>query len=162
VVDDLSLGGGSDSSTAGAGAAPETTSEDAARGQADSGTQDRRGLTDGTRYLALEPQDLSSATLDSDVARVAALEPVLTAGSEVSAEEGRVNTDQSTAPGLAAITACDVPRTRSGDQVVPVRLDGERATLVLRGDAAGTREAQIYSCDDGDVLLATTVVPPAG
>ena len=42
-----------------------------------------------------------------------------------------------------------------------MRLDGERATLVLRGDAAGTREAQIYSCDDGDVLLATTVVPPA-
>lgn len=158
VVDDLSLGGGdSESATA-----PETASGDAAGGQADSGTQERRGLTDGTQYLAREPQDLSSATLDSDVARVAALEPVLTAGPEPSAEEGRVTTDQSTAPGLAEITACDVPRTRSGDQVVPVRLDGERATLVLRGDAAGTREAQIYSCDDGDVLLATTVVPPTG
>ena len=156
VVDDLSLGGGdSESSTAGAGA------EDSAGGQTDSGTQANRRLTDGTQYLALEPQDLSSATLDSDVARVAALGPVLTAGPAAPTEEGRVTTEQSPAPGLAAISACDVPRTRSGDQVVPVRLDAERATLVLRGDATGTREAQIYSCDDGDVLLATTVVPPA-
>jgi len=156
VVDDLSLGGGdSASTTAGAGdSAPETAFGDAAGGA--------RRLTDGTQYLARDRQDLSSATLDSDVARVAALGPVLTAGPAPSAEEGRVTTDQSTAPGLAAITACDVPRTRPGDQVVPVRLDGDRATLVLRGDAAGTREAQIYSCDDGDVVLATTVVPPTG
>lgn len=166
VVDDLSLGGGdSESTTAGAAdhgsAAPETASGDVAGGRVGGETEARRRLTDGTQYLAREPQDLSSATLDSDVARVAGLGPVLTAGPEASAEGGRVPGGESPPRGLVAITACDLPPIRAGDQVVPVRLDGERATLVLRGDAAGAREAQIYSCDDGDVLLASTVVPLA-
>lgn len=166
VVDDLSLGGGdSESATAGAtadhGSAPDAASEDPAGGRVGGEAQDNRQLTEGTQYLAREPQDLSSATLESDVARVAGLGPVLTAGPEVSTEGGRVPGGESSPRGLVAITACDLPPTRSGDQVVPVRLDGERATLVLRGDAYGTREAQIYSCDDGGVLVASTVVPPA-
>ena len=56
--------------------------------------------------------------------------------------------------------ACDLPAVTRGEELVAVRLDGQRATLLFRPDADGQRVAEVYSCDDGDlpVLLSTVDV----
>ena len=114
-------------------------------------------LPGGVQYLAGGRRNVSSATLDRDVARVAALAPVTTSGEGVTSN--RVAPDGRRS-GLAAIAPCAVPATEPGDLVAPVRLDGEPATLVLRRAVDGMREAQIYACDDAGALLASTAVPP--
>ena len=163
VLDDLTQGE-ADQATSGEAAsdaggarelAPEQAPQDSAGGDADA--PKAADAPDGVQYLATERQDVSSSTLDRDVARVAALTPVR------AEREGGLTTD-GTAPEangrtLAAIAPCAMPATRAGDQLAPVRLDGQRATLLLRPADDGTREAQIYSCDDGDDVLASTVVP---
>ena len=54
---------------------------------------------------------------------------------------------------------CEQPDLARGDRLAAVRLDGRRATLVVRKAVDGTRVAEIYSCGDGSDLLAITQVP---
>jgi hypothetical protein len=88
-----------------------------------------------------------SATLDEDLARIAA-------GSRA---RRALTSDTPGTP--AALAPCAVPALADGDRAVPVRFDGDPATLVLRAPAGGTREAQVYACDTGDALLAQGSVP---
>lgn len=55
--------------------------------------------------------------------------------------------------------SCLLPEVGRGDTVVAARLDGRRATLVVRRAEAGVRVAQVYRCGDGRTLLAETEVP---
>ncbi|MFP5252446.1 MAG: hypothetical protein ACLGH4_01445 [Actinomycetes bacterium] len=54
---------------------------------------------------------------------------------------------------------CLLPEVSAGDEVTPARLDGRRATLVLRAARDGVRVADVYWCGDGRTLLARTQVP---
>ena len=90
---------------------------------------------------------LRTTTLDADVRRaVAAL------GSPAKTAEGSDG-------GSARATACARPDVPRGADVVDVRLDGKRATLVLDPPADGARVARIYSCDDPSTPVATRTVP---
>lgn len=154
------IGGGSDSALSGEAASDADAGGDAAgpevapRESTEGGSETLPG---GVQYLAGGRRNVSSATLDRDVARVAALAPVTTSGEGVTSN--RVAPDGRRSD-LAAIAPCAVPATEPGDLVAPVRLDGDPATLVLRRAIDGTREAQIYACDDAGALLASTAVPP--
>lgn len=53
---------------------------------------------------------------------------------------------------------CDPPPLRAGEQLVGVRLDGRRSSLVLGAPAAGERSARIYSCADPGTLVAHAIV----
>lgn len=152
VADDLTLGSsGSEDSMAGdaggdtmarelqeaPGAAQAPSDEDAPKAF-DSGG----GAAAEVRRLPVR-----SATLADDVARIAARPALDRAGSDVSGNAFR------------ALAPCVVPSLSRGAEAVPVRFDGEDATLVLRAPSDGAREAQIYACDTGDTLLAQTTVP---
>jgi hypothetical protein len=50
------------------------------------------------------------------------------------------------------------PIPQPGEQLLGVRLDGRRSTLVLGVERTGRREARVYSCDDPDTPVATTSV----
>ena len=151
----------SDSAAAAPESAPEAAREDSAgdaAGGADAGTL--ASVPDGVLLLAGDRQDVATANLDRDVARVAALAPAPSSREGVTGDRA----DPEEGPGearrrLATIAPCVVPAAEAGDVVAPVRLDGEPATLVLRAAAGGTREAQIYACDDATALLAATTVP---
>lgn len=54
---------------------------------------------------------------------------------------------------------CQQPDLARGDRLAAVRLDGRRATLVVRKAVGGTRVAEIYSCGNGSDRLAITQVP---
>jgi len=56
---------------------------------------------------------------------------------------------------------CDLPPIKHGERLVAVRLGAERATLLFRGEEDGSRQAEVYSCADGDspVLVSTVDVP---
>lgn len=54
---------------------------------------------------------------------------------------------------------CLLPEVGRGDTVLAARLDGRRATLVVRRAEAGSRVAQVYWCGDGRTLLAETEIP---
>ena len=166
VVDDLTGGDSETASTqAASDAAPEAGRElvgpdSGAPGAADEDTGGGSAgapLPAGVVLLTATRQDLGSGTLAADAARVAALGP------EAPAREGVDGGSAGPEPGgrrlLAAVTPCVVPETASGDAVAPVRLDGEPATLVVRGTSGGARVARVYSCDGGDAVLATTTVP---
>ncbi|HET6652438.1 MAG TPA: hypothetical protein VFH10_07350 [Nocardioides sp.] len=150
----------SDSAAAAPESAPEAAREDSAgdaAGGADAGTL--ASVPDGVLLLAGDRQDVATANLDRDVARVAALAPAPSSREGVTGDRA-----DSVEPGearrrLATIAPCVVPAAEAGDVVAPVRLDGEPATLVLQAAAGGTREAQIYACDDATALLAATTVP---
>ena len=154
------IGGGSDTALSGEAASDADAGGDAAgpelapRESTEGGSE---SLPGGVQYLAGGRRNVSSASLDRDVARVAALAPVTTSGEGVTSN--RVAPDGRRSD-LAAIAPCAVPATEPGDLVAPVRLDGEPATLVLRRAVDGTREAQIYACDDAGALHASTAVPP--
>ena len=60
---------------------------------------------------------------------------------------------------LDALAACEQPALDRGDRIAAVRLDGRRATLVVRKGTDGTREAQIYACGDASKLLDATRLP---
>lgn len=53
---------------------------------------------------------------------------------------------------------CSLPDTSRGDRLAAVRLDGKRATLVVRKAVDGTHVAEVYSCADPSRLLALTEV----
>jgi hypothetical protein len=163
-------GSGSDSAQSGGAvsdtgaAAPEAATREDSDGGADLGTLG--AVPDGVLLLAGVRQDIASESLDRDVARVAAQAPAATSRQGVTGDgAGTDDADGPTGgPGearrrLATLAPCDVPAAAAGDVVAPVRLDGEPATLVLRAGSDGTREAQIYACDDAAALLASTAVP---
>lgn len=54
---------------------------------------------------------------------------------------------------------CVLPEVDPGDEVSAARLDGRRATLVVRAARGGTRVAGVYWCGDGRTLLARTELP---
>ena len=170
TIGDLT-GSGSDSAQSGeavldsGAAAPEAATDDSAGG-ADAGALGT--VPDGVRLLAGDRQDISAASLDRDVARVAARASAASSREDVTGDSTDTDDTDGTGgtggPGearrrLATIAPCVVPAVEAGDVVAPVRLDGEPATLVLRSAADGTREAQIYACDDAAALLASTTVP---
>ncbi len=52
------------------------------------------------------------------------------------------------------LAPCTAPATAGGDRLAAARLDGTRATLVVRRGTDGTRVAEVYACDDPARLLA--------
>ncbi|HSE10044.1 MAG TPA: hypothetical protein VLB29_15380 [Nocardioidaceae bacterium] len=54
--------------------------------------------------------------------------------------------------------ACVRPSTRARDEWLPVRLDGERAVLVLRAPADGRRTVDVFTCGDASSPVASTEV----
>lgn len=139
--------GVAESSSAGSGAqdsgAQKAPSEGSTGSRAGSGTGGPSAAAG-----ALPVPRLSSATLRRDVRRVAAA-PV--GARELSGQAP----DGATSSG----PACRRPATRRGDELVAVLLDGRPATLVLRATRAGSREAQLYSCDTTGQPLRSTTVP---
>ncbi|QWZ07687.1 hypothetical protein KRR39_20155 [Nocardioides panacis] len=89
---------------------------------------------------------LRTATLDADVRRAAA------------ALRSPAKNAEGSGGGSARATACATPAVPRGADVVDVRLDGRRATLVLDPPAHGARVARIYSCDDASSPVATRTV----
>lgn len=55
-------------------------------------------------------------------------------------------------------STCTAPVLRQGERLVPVRLDGRRASLVLGPADAGRRPARVVECRDPENTLATVVV----
>jgi hypothetical protein len=64
------------------------------------------------------------------------------------------------APGKkpSAARPCLTPPTRPGERLVPVRLDGRPATLLLEAERDGLRTARVYSCVGATTPLAQTSV----
>jgi len=165
IADDLPLGGvSSDTAEDSAG----IQAESGAGGSApDAGADTEEGPAQRPNgnagppqatYLTKSRQNLSSDTLTRDIRRLAELSPVLGARSTAPQRDAPTES-QDKDQALSALAPCDPPSTSRGDRLAAVRLDGQRATLVLRRADSGVREAQIYSCDDGDAVLASTVVP---
>ncbi len=97
---------------------------------------DSLALADGSR-----PPRLRSGSLTQDVQRVAdSSVPVPVSGVQ------------------SGWRSCEQPRTASGDEWIPVRLDGEPAVLVLRAPAGGRRTADVFTCDDARTPAASTTV----
>ncbi len=119
--------------------APDPTDD---RGQAGSSTE-------AYRDRGATPQ-LRVATLGADIAAVSAVELRSATKSETNGSFGSL---------LDMDPRCGTPREAAGDVRYAVRLEGDRATLVLRKVHEGLRVAQIYSCDDAPTMLASTVVP---
>jgi hypothetical protein len=55
-------------------------------------------------------------------------------------------------------SACVRPAAGAGDEWLAVRLDGERAVLVLRASTGGRRTADVFSCDDAGTPVASVTV----
>jgi hypothetical protein len=55
-------------------------------------------------------------------------------------------------------SACVRPAAGKGDEWVAVRLDGERAVLVLRASAGARRTADVFACDDAGTPVASVTV----
>jgi hypothetical protein len=60
----------------------------------------------------------------------------------------------------ASLAPCRVPRAGAGDDLLGVRLDGRRATLLLSAPVSGRRLARVYACDDTAAPEAETTVRP--
>lgn len=99
--------------------------------------------------LTVDTVRLHRSSLTSDVQR---LLPV-----PVTDERARNSEKQRVLAGL--LSRCAAPDTSRGDRVAAVRLDGQKATLVLRKPADGSHVAEVYSCGDGSRLLAVAEVP---
>jgi hypothetical protein len=139
----LGAGSAGDNASAGVAADAPAQAEKAPAGGADSGAAAARPLP-----------DLHRDSLRTDVRRVAAHEDRRTATLTDNALRRK-----DAAEGDRRSPGCAVPETSVGDRLVPVRLDGERSTLVLRKEAHGTREAQVYACDDAQRVVVQTSVP---
>ncbi len=122
--------GGTDSPNGGAAGVPETGKAGYAR-----------ALTTGTVRLHRH-------TLSADVRRLL---------DRSALTDGRASRPDSVreAPSPAKLLApCTAPSTARGDRLAAARLDGTRATLVVRRGTDGTRVAEVYACDDPARLLA--------
>jgi hypothetical protein len=90
---------------------------------------------------------LRRASLQADLRRVVAADPVS-------------SSDAKSLTGRSRVAAgCAVPSLARGDDVVAVRLDGEPATLVLGAARDGSREADVYACDDASAPVVSARVP---
>jgi hypothetical protein len=155
-LDDLSVSGGSaDSSTAardetfaegGAGDGPASAEKDAEGVAPQPGTTTDSGATRYDLLLTGRTVRLHRDSLSADVQRLLPVSADL---------DRRARSPQETA-GL--LGRCAVPDTSPGDRLAAVRLDGTRATLVLREAVDGTHVAEVYSCADASRLLAITEV----
>lgn len=94
----------------------------------------------------LRGTELSSDTLGQDVRRAARL--LAGPSMEKAAEPEPWMID------------CALPDASAGDRLAAVRLDGDRATLVLRAPVEGTHVAEIYSCDGLDLVAVRKVPVP--
>ncbi len=154
VSDDAGAGAAAESPEVRPEMAPEMAPESApgdATGESDGGA-----APEGPRFLSTPRQDVSSATLERDVTRVAGRAEPRTAREGVAGDRILTEADPR---GRAALRPCAVPSAGPGDLLAPVRLDGDPATLVLRSATDGTQVARIYACGDADSLLASTTVP---
>ena len=101
---------------------------------------------------------LRSAHLQRDVGRL--LRGGVAAFAAPRPQHGGASASPPSPTGARAPAAgCARPATTAGDRLVAVRLDGRRATLLLRPAGGGTQEAQIYSCGDPVTPVASTRVP---
>lgn len=55
-------------------------------------------------------------------------------------------------------TGCPTPPTGPDGLALPVRLDGDRAVLVLRAPRGEQRRAEVYTCDDVRTPAASTTI----
>ena len=140
--------------TSGGDSGASSASSDTGGGAAQDRVRPESGLvaspapSDGGGFVAPVPVPrLRTATLGADVRRAAA---ALTSPAK-NAEGAGGNS--------ARAAACATPAAPRGADVVDVRLDGKRATLVLDPPADGARVARIYSCDDPSTPVATRTVP---
>ncbi len=143
------LGGDSanDSSASSDAAAGDAYQDDKAAPEAGTAPSPTDGDTGSRALAALPVPRLRSSSLAADVQAVEDAGPVgdLASGAEApDASAGRVG--------------CVIPPAPRGADVVAVRLDGRRATLVLGPPHSGTREARVYSCADGGTPVARTTV----
>jgi hypothetical protein len=109
--------------------------------------RDPRALTDRTVTVHRD-------TLRSDVLRLVRAGAVSGQGDTATRDtDGRL---------LAGLVApCETPALGPYDRLAAVRLDGRRATLVLRAPTAGTSVAQVYACGDASRLVARVEVDTA-
>ena len=63
-----------------------------------------------------------------------------------------------TSAARSALAPCRVPVAGNGADLLGVRLDGHRATLVVLRPAHGVRVARVYGCTDTGTPVATTTV----
>jgi hypothetical protein len=167
VLDGLQVSGGDASSTAakdetfaGAGAGGAESGDEAApgapgvmppspgAGAPDGGVLDspQMGKARADRLLAVRTVRLHRDSLGVDVHRLLDRRTLVDGRSSQSAR-----TQGSTADVLAP---CATPVVGPGDRYAAARLDGARATLVVRGGTDGTRVAEVYACDDPGRILA--------
>ena len=114
------------------------------QGSTDSGSRAERYA-----LLTVDTVRLHRSSLTSDVRRLIP-DPVMD-------DRARDNEEQRAVAGF--LSRCAAPDTSRGDRVAAVRLDGQKATLVLRKPADGSYVAEVYSCGDASRLLAVTEVP---
>ena len=119
----------------------------AAPGDAEPELQEAPAVTADGRVV-----ELRAATLRRDVVRE------LERG-RVAAQSDGLSTLDSSERYSRQDGTCVLPDLRTGDRVSAARLDGRRATLVVRRAQGETRVAEVYSCGDGRTLLAETEVP---
>ena len=129
-------------------AGPPRGPEDAAGGRVaadDETDRDADGPVDAVTgdARAVRAPRLSSESLNADVQRVLALTAPLT---------------RDEAYHTRTWAECPVPPTPSGSALLRVRLDGERALLVLGAPHQGQRRAEVYTCDDPGQPAASTTV----
>jgi hypothetical protein len=134
----LANGSGSDSQTA-AGTASQDSAADSAAPEPGSATR-----SDGPRELAATGSSptFRTDTLNADLQRLVD-------------QPGPVPT------GEQPSWRCVPPPLSTGEQLLGVRIDGARSSLVLGAPADGQRSARFYSCADPSVLVATTTVRTA-
>lgn len=140
--DETFAGAGADSADGGSEAAP----EDAPTGL----VHDRNGAkVQADKLLVPGTVRLRTETLDRDVRRLV----------RDVAPDARTPSHQQSRSLAGFLAACQQPALDRGDRIAAVRLDGRRATLVVREAIDGTREAQIYACGDASKLLGATRLP---
>jgi hypothetical protein len=161
VLDGLQGSGGDSASTAardetfaGAGAGAEsggrsgTDSTDSPGSAGGLAGSPQAGGDAAARALTHRTVRLHRETLADDVRQV------LDATTQV---DGRAPRSEVNRRATADVVApCATPRLGPRDRYAPARLDGARATLVVRRGTDGTRVAEVYSCDDASRLLAST------
>lgn len=138
---------GADDSGGGSEAAPEDAPTGLVTDRDGVDVQGSRAYAD--KLLVAGTVRLRTETLDEDVRR-------LVRGGVADARTPSPRESRSLA---GFLDSCEQPDLSRGDRLAAVRLDGRRATLVVRKAVGGTRVAQIYSCGDGSDLLAITQVP---
>jgi len=115
---------------------PETLSDKGAGEPAPTTDQDTQGSAEMARSTVLR---LRTRSLALDLQRVRDFALAVPAGARWSA-------------------ACVRPATTTGDEWLPVRLDGEPAVLLLRAPTGDRRRADVYTCEDGAEPAATGTV----